>query len=167
MVEKICEQYPVDRERIYVTGHSNGGAMTQMLMREASDLFAAFAPVGSVDGRNGKVTPIPKDGLARPIWYTIGEYDGGGIGMEEGKPNVMTLRNCCEANGIDYEARKTYQTGIYRHTIIRDGNHVPLVRFTGVVNWPHTYSPELAMFIWDEFFARLLRHADGSIEYLG
>ncbi len=167
MVDKICEQYPVDRERIYVTGHSNGGAMTQMLMREAADLFAAFAPVGSVDGRNGTVTPIPRDGLKRPIWYTMGEFDGTGMHLIEGKPNAMTIRNCCEANGVDYESRRTYDTGIYRHTIVRDENHVPLVRFTGVINWPHTYSPEVAMYIWDDFFARILRHPDGSIEYLG
>jgi len=167
MVEMICEDYPIDRERIYVTGHSNGGAMTQMLMREAADLFAAFAPVGSVDGRGGTVTPIPEDGLLRPIWYTMGEFDGSGMHLEEGKPNAMTIRNCCKANGLDYDSKKSFTTGIYQHTIVRDAQHVPLVRFTGVINWPHTYSPEVSLFIWDDFFARILRKADGSIEYLG
>jgi len=166
MVEMICADYPVDRERIYVTGHSNGGAMTQMLMREAADVFAAFAPVGAMDGRGGQVTPIPADGLLRPIWFTMGEYDSTGKVLEEGGANAMTIRNCCKANGLDYERRKYYESGIYCHTVVRDGGQVPLVRFTGVTNWPHTYTPELALLIWDEMFSRFVRKPDGEVLYL-
>jgi len=43
MVAQLSAQYPIDESRIYVTGLSNGCAMTQRLAAEASDLFAGAA----------------------------------------------------------------------------------------------------------------------------
>src|SRR5690606_20072953 len=44
IVEAVLSEWPeLDRSRIYVTGLSNGSAMTQRLGAEASDLFAAGA----------------------------------------------------------------------------------------------------------------------------
>lgn len=45
MVAAIEAQVNVDPERVYVTGLSNGGAMTQRLACEAADLFVAAAPM--------------------------------------------------------------------------------------------------------------------------
>jgi polyhydroxybutyrate depolymerase len=45
LVEAIARQVTVDRRRVYVTGLSNGGAMSQRLACQAADLFAAAAPV--------------------------------------------------------------------------------------------------------------------------
>jgi polyhydroxybutyrate depolymerase len=45
MVAAIVREFPVDRSRVYVTGHSNGGMMAHRLAREAADLVAAAAPV--------------------------------------------------------------------------------------------------------------------------
>lgn len=47
LIADISIDLNIDQQRIYVTGFSNGGFMTQLLACEASDLFAAFAPVGS------------------------------------------------------------------------------------------------------------------------
>jgi polyhydroxybutyrate depolymerase len=46
MVAAIESEYCIDESRIYVTGFSNGSAMTFRLYCEAADLFAAYAPVG-------------------------------------------------------------------------------------------------------------------------
>ena len=45
MVAAIQAEADVDADRIYVTGLSNGGAMTHRLACEAADLFAAAAPL--------------------------------------------------------------------------------------------------------------------------
>ncbi len=45
MVASISSEAPVDPLRIYVTGLSNGGAMSHRLACEAADLFAAAAPM--------------------------------------------------------------------------------------------------------------------------
>lgn len=47
-VEALLAQYPVDRNRIYVTGLSAGGGMTSVLLATHPDLFAAGAVVGGV-----------------------------------------------------------------------------------------------------------------------
>lgn len=165
LLDYVQKSYPIDPERIYITGHSNGSLMTQRVMRFIPEKFAGFAPVGAMECSRGR-TPAPTDGIRRNVWYTIGEFDGMGCKLEDGNGNMLTLEMICEANGIDLSKRRYYETGIYQNTIIRDPAGVPLVRFTGVKNWPHTYSPELAFMIYDEFFSRFVRHKDGTLEYL-
>ena len=165
LLDETISKYPIDRERIYVTGHSNGAMMTQTLMRYMPEYFAGFAPVGFMEGMFDEVPPMPND-TARNVWYVVGEFDGLGCRLEEGNANVRTIRRLCEHNGADYEKGRYYESGIYMNHIWRDGSGVPMVRFTGVKNWPHTYSPEVAFMLYDEFFARFVRHEDGSLEYL-
>ena len=45
MIERLSGEYNVDPARVYVTGASNGGMMTQRLACEASGVFAAAAVV--------------------------------------------------------------------------------------------------------------------------
>ncbi len=45
LVDTIKSQYNIDPKRIYATGISNGGGMTNRLACEAADLIAAIAPV--------------------------------------------------------------------------------------------------------------------------
>ncbi len=45
VVAKATTDLCIDKKRIYVSGHSNGGAMTHRLACEAADIFAAAAPV--------------------------------------------------------------------------------------------------------------------------
>jgi polyhydroxybutyrate depolymerase len=45
LVEVIVAEANIDERRIYVTGLSNGGAMSQRLACDAADLFAAAAPM--------------------------------------------------------------------------------------------------------------------------
>ena len=165
MLADVMSKYPIDPERVYVTGHSNGSMMTQRIMRMMPEKFAGFAPVGAMECILQR-TEAPKDGIKRNVWYTMGEFDGLGCSLEGDNANTRTLAMICEANGMDATKQKHYTTGIYMNTIIRDENAVPMVRFTGVSNWPHTYSPELAFMIYDEFFSRFVRHSDGTLEYL-
>ncbi len=63
LVSEIAAEANIDLRRVYATGASNGGAMAQRLACEASDLFAAVAPVAF---------PVPSDPLSicqpsRPI----------------------------------------------------------------------------------------------------
>ena len=166
LLRVTLEAYPeIDPERIYVSGHSNGGMMTQRLMRMIPERFAGFAPVGAMECRAARM-PAPKDGIKRNVWYTIGEYDGAGCSLEGENGNTRTLEMICEANDIPFDLSRQYVSGPYTHTIIRDEDKVPLVRFTGVGNWPHTITPELCFMIYDEFFSRFKRKADGTLVYL-
>ena len=46
MLEDVAAVVPIDRQRIYGTGFSNGGRLCYYLTSLAPDLFAAIAPVG-------------------------------------------------------------------------------------------------------------------------
>ena len=46
LIDSLAETYAIDQNRLYVTGFSNGGFMTQRLICD-SDTFAAFASVGA------------------------------------------------------------------------------------------------------------------------
>jgi len=45
VVTKATAELCIDEKRVYVSGHSNGGAMAYRLACEAADIFAAAAPV--------------------------------------------------------------------------------------------------------------------------
>jgi len=45
LIEDMANQYPIDKQRIYVTGISNGAMMTMRFACERADLVAAIAPV--------------------------------------------------------------------------------------------------------------------------
>jgi polyhydroxybutyrate depolymerase len=45
IVDDLARRVSIDRERVYATGHSNGGIMAYRLAAERADLVAAIAPV--------------------------------------------------------------------------------------------------------------------------
>ena len=47
LLDRLIKDYPVDSNRVYVTGISNGGMMTHRLGVELSSRFAAIAPVAA------------------------------------------------------------------------------------------------------------------------
>jgi polyhydroxybutyrate depolymerase len=49
LVDHLEREYCIDRNRVYSTGMSNGGLLSYRLACEASDLFAAIAPVAAVE----------------------------------------------------------------------------------------------------------------------
>jgi polyhydroxybutyrate depolymerase len=49
IVDDVAARTCIDRRRVYATGFSNGGFMSHRLACEASDLFAAFAPVSGAN----------------------------------------------------------------------------------------------------------------------
>jgi polyhydroxybutyrate depolymerase len=48
ILDDLIRQYPIDTNRIYATGHSNGAMLTQRLACEMADRIAAIAPVAGV-----------------------------------------------------------------------------------------------------------------------
>lgn len=61
---------PIDAKRVYVTGFSNGGAMTFALGAQFSDRIAAIAPVGTQSFVQVAAVARPL-----PIYYLVGQAD--------------------------------------------------------------------------------------------
>lgn len=70
MLAEVAEEWPVDRDRIYAVGHSNGGAMALRLGAERSGTFAAVASVAAL-----RYVEPPEDARAVPILTLFGGAD--------------------------------------------------------------------------------------------
>ena len=70
IVEAISAEFTIDSERVYATGLSNGGAFSHRLACEASDVFAATAPVAFPLG----ILPLSACEPSRPI--TVAHFHG-------------------------------------------------------------------------------------------
>jgi polyhydroxybutyrate depolymerase len=69
VLAKLRHDYRVDDQRIYATGHSNGGGFTYLLWAERGEQFAAFAPAAAVGAR-----ALPKL-KPKPVFHVAGEKD--------------------------------------------------------------------------------------------
>jgi polyhydroxybutyrate depolymerase len=106
VVTKATAELCIDSKRIYVSGHSNGGAMTYRLACEAADIFAAVAPVCgwmTVDNCN-PARPIPvlairsqNDGTVR-IETADGDIDEW-LSNDECAENPVTTSGVCKTYG--------------------------------------------------------------------
>lgn len=94
MVAQMQKDYPINPHRIYATGISNGGMMAYRLACEASDVFAAIAPVSAVQTVR---TCQPSQPVA--VMHIHGTADqnvpmAGGVGSKsldkDAKPPVLT-----------------------------------------------------------------------------
>lgn len=70
IVEAISAEFTVDPQRVYATGLSNGGAFSHRLACEASEVFAAAAPVAFPLG----ILPLTACQPTRPI--TVAHFHG-------------------------------------------------------------------------------------------
>ncbi len=69
LLEILPQRFPIDPDRVYATGFSNGAHMTFNLLRERPCRFAAFAPVGAV------AATVPGAGTPRPVLYLFGREE--------------------------------------------------------------------------------------------
>ncbi len=78
-VEFIKLSYAVDASRFYATGFSSGGGMTIRLIKEATDIFASFAPsssgILSPEALEVMIETTPNDFIPRSVIQTIGSTD--------------------------------------------------------------------------------------------
>lgn len=87
LIERLAKDYNIDRRRVYATGISNGGFMTQRLACELSDKIAAIATVAATMPEelqpkcrpSRPVSVLVMDGAADPIV----PYNGGEVSIGE------------------------------------------------------------------------------------
>lgn len=73
LINKLIKERRVDRQRVYVCGYSNGGALSQRLAYERSDLIAGFGSVcaGITEQRVKRAAP----GKIMPVIFILGTQD--------------------------------------------------------------------------------------------
>jgi len=135
MLKKLRTDYKVDNNRVYVTGHSNGGGFTYLLWATRGDEFAAFAPTATA-ARKLVSTLIPK-----PALHLMGENDPlVKPAMQKLTYNAVLQLNGCKEKGEIIDRNRTLYRG-------RDGNDVELYIHSG----GHRYPKEANQAIVDFF----------------
>ncbi len=69
VLESLKSEFKVDEQRIYATGHSNGGGFTYLLWGQRGEVFAAVAPSAAAANR------IYGDLKPKPAMHIAGEND--------------------------------------------------------------------------------------------
>ena len=167
LVEETEAAYSIDPSRIYATGHSNGSCEVWLLAMEMSDVFAAYAPIGSNMGAYKDTVEITTEPV--PIWNMKAQYDTDGAAkLEPGSTDALAIDYWTSYNGTSKDAViETDSSGIFVTRNYYDANGVPLVRFSEVRNSPHAYTPEISQIVWDDFFSRITLNEDGTRTFDG
>ena len=166
VITGMSENYKVDKGRIYITGHSNGGMMTGTMARYCPELFAGAANIGGMFGAEENAGTgeylIPYIGIA-------GQYDLGNQGSyEEGTGSYADILMRLERNGMSDAAVEVNETGGYMLASYRGSNlQIPLVQYLRMNNFHHSYTPQYARYVWDEVFSNYSRGEDGTLYYRG
>jgi polyhydroxybutyrate depolymerase len=92
------KDYPIDEQRIYATGHSNGGAFTYLLWAKRGDTFAAFAPVAAAGGL------YIKEAKPRPLFHAASEKDPlVTFAMQQRTLDLVKKLNGCGDKGEEWD----------------------------------------------------------------
>jgi poly(3-hydroxybutyrate) depolymerase len=158
LLADLSSKYKIDPSRVYLTGFSNGGAMTIRMSFLHAEKFAA-----AVSYAAGKTEPATYDAakpmnVKLPFWIFRGELDGNGANdtpvLEYWKTrhnvNAPPIRESIPSLYL------TYHTDIYRAGTLE-------VRRTWVTEMAHTTVVEQSWMVWEQFLSRYSRNADGSI----
>jgi predicted peptidase len=116
LIDFICKSFPVDRDRIFLTGHSMGAFCTWETACLAPDRFAAVVPLcGGGDVIQAKRL------VHTPVWAFHGVKDKT-VAIEESRSMVDAINNCGgtaklteypdaghDINDITYESPQLYE----------------------------------------------------------
>ena len=106
VLASVKKDYPIDENRIYATGHSNGGAFTYLLWAKRGDTFAAFAPVAAAAGL------YFLEARPKPLFHAASEQDPlVTFAMQERTLTRVKKLNGCDAEGEEWaKGCKQYQS---------------------------------------------------------
>ena len=122
ILASVRQEAGIDANRIYATGHSNGGGFTYLLWARRAEAFAAFAPVAAIPARGGFPTE-PK-----PVLHIAGKADPlvKFAWQERALQAVRKLNGCGEGRPWPGDASCTLypsEKGASVVTWVHDGGH--------------------------------------------
>jgi len=188
LIRDVEQHIALDRERIYVTGFSNGGMMAYRLAVEASDLIAAAAPIaGSMAVTEfTPVLPVPimqMHSIDDPqrlykgdskIKFPFGREKYSGVadvieqwaGFNQCKENYKVARSIVGGLGTNYAGQKA---NLIIYSDCEQGAEVSLWQLQGVMHeWPGAESATQLININKEilrFFSRFSRQSNEPVSF--
>ncbi len=167
MIADVESRLPVDRSRIYATGHSMGSGMTQRCLMSMPDIFTAGVSNSGVVLGSYELPGI-NDSLDVAAWIEIGEHDVDSCDLSD-SPRVKTNIEYWIARGeLDsFEDAGEFQCGRYLNKEWCTSSGAPLLRYTAALDKNHAVMPQDAWSYYDDFMCKFSRLEDGTLCYLG
>lgn len=167
MIDEVAARLPVDRSRIYATGHSMGSGMTQRCLMSMPDIFAAGVSnsgvvLGSYD------LPNINTSLDVALWIEIGEHDVDPCDLSESERVKKNIEYWIGRGGLDsFDEAGNFQCGRYLNKEWCNQEGVPMLRYTAALDKIHAVMPQDAWSYYDAFMCKFSRDEDGTLRYLG
>jgi poly(hydroxyalkanoate) depolymerase family esterase len=181
LIKNVKSRNHIDETRVYISGQSMGSMMTNYLAMTMPEIFAAAgsmsAPILNVDKQtfeaygmdNHRFEFLKKvnTDYQIPVRLFIGEHDLWGDGSHEGSPTVKaTIDYWIDWNDAGHvDEPFSIQPGEYENKIYVNKQNVPMVQYTMTKNRGHNCIPQEMWLVWDEWFSKYTREADGSIRF--
>lgn len=170
VVSDLLVRANIDPARVYATGLSNGALMSHRLACEASDVFAAVAPVSFTRNDSNPANPRPYNCTpSRPV--TVVEfhgtaddavhYDGSksssGQTFQSAPDSLAAWAKTLGCNPLPTERRINDDMRVTTHSGCRGGVTTALVTVTGGVhnlyaNAKNSHEFDIADYIWTNVF---------------
>ena len=168
VVDDVCENYNIDRTRVYCTGHSNGSEMTYDLSVEMDDVFAATCQVGYSVKQYDSFENMPETNTMMPYYNIECEYDRSTDPDNIDDSLYWDIGYRLHINGLDTENTSYTEVDLNKYTTrtYADDAGVPLVQFSLYEGSDHAYSPDIAYMAWN-FLSNFSRGEDGTTYYQG
>lgn len=184
VVEHMLENYPVDPQRVYSTGFSNGGAASVALTRDYPQYFAAISAMGwmvDLDDKDGVFSryDMPFQVIQGDGEFTVKGASGAMGVMEDEKKSIRSLLLYNEM--IDADTDPNYeQTPYWGYApdsteaaklngrtwqfcnYLKEGYQTPFAQLITVEDNQHRPRPEEAAIAWD-FFRQYRRDESGQV----
>ena len=166
VMAEVAENYPIDPARVYVTGQSFGSMWTNYCALYMSDAFTAFGSTSGpiAAGTEGAETePVP-------VWLFGGAHDifnvDYTVDVEQGFNLKATIEYYLERNGLGAIGDEEITTeGRFTTSTWKNADGVPMYRFTATSGRNHNCIPLEARVIWEQWFSKWTRDADGNRIY--
>lgn len=153
VIDDIKDRLPIDTTRIYMTGFSNGGALTYRFAAEKTDILAAAAPMAaSAGGRAGKddpfwVIPQPADKLPMMVFHATDDpnvpFKGGISPKKGGEREYLSVEESLDiwirANNCNPEAKAEMLYGGNVHKSTWDENQPYEISLYAIDCWGHKW----------------------------
>ncbi|MFR1359138.1 MAG: hypothetical protein ACLSBB_18260 [Ruthenibacterium lactatiformans] len=173
MIDRLHSRYGIDRERVYLTGFSNGGMMTREAGTRYPQLFAALSPWNAPPAETWP--GFAEGGWQMPCFIYLGDNDpsrGARKNRCWSRCSGQTVVRLCGRPGLcagcDIQRRKPLhcRAWVYRgrtlwHSGLPDAQGVPRVCVTVMKNMPHGAIHDESRAAW-EFMRRYRRPGNGK-----
>ena len=170
LAEKLANDLPVDKGRIYSNGFSMGASFGQRMLLAMPDVFAAAALSSGVlrgDFYGDFTTAGTNEDHQRPIWVIMGEKDVGGGTFENNPDAYRYAKYWTKRNGTQSaDEPLIHDLGPYHTKVYVNGRGVPMVQYSTVDNKPHSATPTDCRLMYDGFLSRFSMDEEGRTVYM-